>query len=602
MSSQLKPILIIVAILAVVGAAGYGLHRATQGPAPTETVDQGAETPATDEAQTAEASGEDAQEEGAVAAIPPTFDIVRVEPTGEIVAAGQSSAGAHVWLMNEAETLAEADANVDGEWAMVADQALPPGSYDLALKATGENGNGAPVEGDRATIIIEAPDETPLVAVTRPGEPTQVLQKPEPEDEAPSETVVAAVAPDAGSPDNQDVGAKDEQPASRQADGTADTDARQGDDARMEAGQDAGATREAEEDGSDEARAAAPASGETDTGATASENTDTARTAAQTGDQRDEPAAGTDQAGEEQTDQAAAQSAPTQSAPTQSTSSQSDPAARDDASRQETSTAADNEPAASDRQEQAVAALSDGSDGHDRDEPVAARDDGATQDTQDDSSSARTALAEDDSPAARTDDTPQDDRPVPQGAVTIETVEIEDPDSLMLGGQAEPGDAVRVYMNNERLDDVETDEDGRWTLSETREMPPGRYTVRADIVDDEGDVTSRAEVKFDRVMTIAEEEAGGADGTRTVNIVSRAGGAGAGSASGGAGGAGVGTAVVVIARGDNLWRIARKIYGRGVRHSVIYEANRNQIRNPHRIYPGQVFTIPVLEGENDQSG
>ncbi len=574
MSSQLKPILIIVAILAVVGAAGYGLHQATRGPAPAETADQGTETPSTDEARTAGASGEGAQD-GTAAAIPPTFDIVRVEPTGEIVAAGQSSAGARVWLMNEAEALAEADANIDGEWAMVADQALPPGSYDLALKATGENGDGTPVEGDRATIIIEAPDETPLVAVTRPGEPTQVLQKPEPEAEAPSQTVVAAVAPDAGSEDKQDLGDKAEPPASRQANGAADTDARQGGDA----------TREA--DGSGETRAAATDTGAADTGATESDTTDTARTAAQAGEQRDEPAAGTDQAGEEQTDQALSQPASSQSAAT---------ARDDDASRQETSTTAGTEPAPSGRQEQA--ALSDGSDGGDRDEPAASRDDGATQDTQDDSPPARTEPAEDDeSPAAQ-----QDDRPVPQGAVTIETVEIEDPGSLMLGGQAEPGDAVRVYMNNERLDDVETDEDGRWTLSETREMPPGRYTVRADVVDEEGDVTSRAEVRFDRVMTIAEEEAGGADGARTVNIVSRAGGAGAGSASGGAGGAGVGTAVVVIARGDNLWRIARKIYGRGVRHSVIYEANRNQIRNPHRIYPGQVFTIPVLEGENDQSG
>ncbi|MBY0295197.1 MAG: LysM peptidoglycan-binding domain-containing protein, partial [Methylobacterium sp.] len=54
--------------------------------------------------------------------------------------------------------------------------------------------------------------------------------------------------------------------------------------------------------------------------------------------------------------------------------------------------------------------------------------------------------------------------------------------------------------------------------------------------------------------------------------------------------AGVSTATV--ARGDNLWTISRKAYGRGTRYTVIFGANQEQIRNPHRIYPGQVFVLP----------
>ncbi|WP_231573572.1 LysM peptidoglycan-binding domain-containing protein [Thermopetrobacter sp. TC1] len=49
---------------------------------------------------------------------------------------------------------------------------------------------------------------------------------------------------------------------------------------------------------------------------------------------------------------------------------------------------------------------------------------------------------------------------------------------------------------------------------------------------------------------------------------------------------------VVIQPGDNLWNIARAIYGRGIRYTVIYEANKDQIRDPDLIYPGQVFTTP----------
>lgn len=49
---------------------------------------------------------------------------------------------------------------------------------------------------------------------------------------------------------------------------------------------------------------------------------------------------------------------------------------------------------------------------------------------------------------------------------------------------------------------------------------------------------------------------------------------------------------VIIKRGDNLWRISRKTYGRGIRYTTIYKANRSQIRDPHRIYIGQIFKIP----------
>ena len=190
----------------------------------------------------------------------------------------------------------------------------------------------------------------------------------------------------------------------------------------------------------------------------------------------------------------------------------------------------------------------------------------------------------------------------------------------MLGGRAGAGQAVRVYMNNERLADVETGADGRWTLSAERPMPPGRYEVRADAIGADGAVRGRAQVKFDRVRVVAEGDpaadaeatgptaeptvsgaAGGASEGSEVTIVSRTAGSGTAS-SGAAVGEGAGTSVVVIARGDNLWRIARKLYGQGVRHTVIYEANRNQIRNPHLIYPGQVFTIPVLEDEDGPKG
>ncbi len=49
----------------------------------------------------------------------------------------------------------------------------------------------------------------------------------------------------------------------------------------------------------------------------------------------------------------------------------------------------------------------------------------------------------------------------------------------------------------------------------------------------------------------------------------------------------------IIRRGDNLWTIARRVYGHGIRYTTIYQANTGQIRDPDWIYPGQVFDLPT---------
>ena len=48
----------------------------------------------------------------------------------------------------------------------------------------------------------------------------------------------------------------------------------------------------------------------------------------------------------------------------------------------------------------------------------------------------------------------------------------------------------------------------------------------------------------------------------------------------------------VVQPGNSLWRIARRLYGKGVHFTIIYEANRTEIEHPDLIYPGQIFTTP----------
>jgi nucleoid-associated protein YgaU len=47
-----------------------------------------------------------------------------------------------------------------------------------------------------------------------------------------------------------------------------------------------------------------------------------------------------------------------------------------------------------------------------------------------------------------------------------------------------------------------------------------------------------------------------------------------------------------VVKGDSLSKIAKRVYGDAQQWRKIYEANRDQIKNPDLIYPGQTFTIP----------
>jgi nucleoid-associated protein YgaU len=60
---------------------------------------------------------------------------------------------------------------------------------------------------------------------------------------------------------------------------------------------------------------------------------------------------------------------------------------------------------------------------------------------------------------------------------------------------------------------------------------------------------------------------------------------------------------VIIRRGDTLWQISRRVYGAGVRYTTIYLANEDQIADPDRILPGQIFGVPdkaMPEAESEE--
>jgi nucleoid-associated protein YgaU len=64
--------------------------------------------------------------------------------------------------------------------------------------------------------------------------------------------------------------------------------------------------------------------------------------------------------------------------------------------------------------------------------------------------------------------------------------------------------------------------------------------------------------------------------------------------SGGTGGAGGGS--YTVAKGDTLSHIAKEHYGNAGKWRAIFEANRDQIDDPDKIFPGQVLKIPTADG------
>lgn len=47
-----------------------------------------------------------------------------------------------------------------------------------------------------------------------------------------------------------------------------------------------------------------------------------------------------------------------------------------------------------------------------------------------------------------------------------------------------------------------------------------------------------------------------------------------------------------IQKGDSLWKVAEKVYGNGGKYTKIFEANKEVIKDPDLIYPGQKIRIP----------
>ena len=82
-----------------------------------------------------EAPGEREEPKAEPGLTPPSFDVVRIERDGALVAAGRSPQGSRVFLLRDGKVEAEAEADRRGNWVLILDRPLPPGDHELLLEA-----------------------------------------------------------------------------------------------------------------------------------------------------------------------------------------------------------------------------------------------------------------------------------------------------------------------------------------------------------------------------------------------------------------------------------------------------------------------------------
>lgn len=153
-------------------------------------------------------------------------------------------------------------------------------------------------------------------------------------------------------------------------------------------------------------------------------------------------------------------------------------------------------------------------------------------------------------PTSRTD--------APAARLSLDVIDYDTQGKLVLSGRAPANSTVQVYVDNRLIGRTQSNAEGRWLLVPADNLAAGVYTLRLDELMADGRVATRIELPFQRAV---------------IDL---------GDAS---------PSAVVVQPGDSLWRIARRIHGQGTAYTLIYEANREQIRDPDLIYPGQVFSL-----------
>ncbi len=145
-------------------------------------------------------------------------------------------------------------------------------------------------------------------------------------------------------------------------------------------------------------------------------------------------------------------------------------------------------------------------------------------------------------------------------SLSVDTVDYGAGTGTVVTGRSLPRVQVRLYLDGNFVESVRADDNGRWTVSVGEAaLSVGEHVIRVDQTVGDGQVQLRVEQPFNAGEPIDQTLAEGG---------------------------------VFVRPGNTLWQIARQLYGSGVRYTLIFGENSEQISDPDLIYPGQVFKLP----------
>lgn len=202
--------------------------------------------------------------------------------------------------------------------------------------------------------------------------------------------------------------------------------------------------------------------------------------------------------------------------------------------------------------------------------------------------------------------------------VLLEAADIEG-STIFIAGTGEPGGVVNFYLDNEPIGLAKIANNGAFLFEGKKQIDAGRYKLRADMTNGESaEVLARAQVDLvhepkteaikdeepaqvatqedvkpeSEIATSSEAEATTQPTTQPVEAEDNSSVAVSSENNDEVTSEIVTGSSVIIRRGDNLWTVARRNYGAGIRYTTIFEANRDQVRDPNKIFPGQVLKVP----------
>jgi len=159
--------------------------------------------------------------------------------------------------------------------------------------------------------------------------------------------------------------------------------------------------------------------------------------------------------------------------------------------------------------------------------------------------------------------------------VTIDLISYDSSGEVVLSGRSQPDRLIRVYVDGAAIKTGAVSQSGVWKL-ELPEVDAGLYSLRIDELNELGRVTSRVETPFKKENPDTVR--------RNVDV--------AALPSGQSPSALPRIQKITIQPGSTLWALAEANYGEGALYIQIFEANKEYIKDPDLIYPGQIFSIP----------